>query len=203
MKRLKSIICSAGVVLAVAGVNSTAARADIVVDVYEYAGKPTIGTDANATTLGNILAAGPANYTHYEFTYTGLNNIVWVAGAGTANLGSDFVNVADITSFSGGFAAQNAFLASTLSNSGDSKTAFFDIHGLISGTILSGVVTHDDGATFIIGGTTQFSQAPETNSEDGIVGPGTYAGTPFNLYYVEGNGPPAVLEVKLNGTNLT
>src|SRR5260221_9534754 len=195
MKRLKSIICSAGVVLAVAGVNSTAARADIVVDVYEYAGKPTIGTDANATTLGNILAAGPANYTHYEFTYTGLNNIVWVAGAGTANLGSDFVNVADITSFSGGFAAQNAFLASTLSNSGDSKTAFFDIHGLISGTILSGVVTHDDGATFIIGGTTHFNPAPQKKFAGRLRWTRAYRGTPFNLFFLEAKRLPAVPRV--------
>jgi hypothetical protein len=203
MMQFKYVILSAGVALAVAGAASTAARADVVVDVYEYAGN-VLGTDANAATLGNILAAGPAHFTQYEFTYTGLNDIVWNNGPGSSNTGASFVNAADITSFVGGPAVEAAFLASTLSVPGDAQTAFFNIHGLLTGTLLSGSqISHDDGVTFIVGGTTLVNQAPETNNEIGLVTPGTFNGAAFNLYYVEGNGAPAILDVKLNASRLT
>ena len=208
MKQFKWIGLSAAVGLVIAGATSSAARADVVVDVYEYAGN-VLGTNANAATLSTILAAGPANYTKYEFTYSGLNAIQWSnfnsqTGPNTA---AEFLggNVANITSFVGGPAAEAAFLASTLSVKGDAQTALFDIHGLISGTILSpgSTVTHDDGASFVIGGVTQFSNAPETNQAVDNVPAGTWAGAKFDLYYVEGNGAPAILDVHLAGANLT
>jgi hypothetical protein len=206
MKRFNSLILSAGVGLAFAGVVSSAARADVLVDVYEYAGT-ALGTNANAATLTNILAAGPANYTHYEFTYNDSNNlsINWANfGAQTGpNLASQFVNAGLITSFSGGPAAEAAFLASTLSVQGDAQTAFFNISGVLSGKILTpSSITHDDGATFILAGNTLVDNAPETNNATDPVAPGTYSGT-FNLYYVEGNGAPAVLDVNLRTENLT
>ena len=205
MKQFKYMVLSAGVALAVAGVTSTAARADVVVDVYEYAGN-ALGTDANAATLGNILAAGPGAYTQYEFTYTGLNDIHWlVSGDQTSpNLAGTFVTAANITNFVGGASAEAAFLASTLSVKGDQQTAFFNIHGLLSGTLLTGSqISHDDGATFIVGGNTLVDNAPETNDAVDTVAPGTYSAAAFNLYYVEGNGAPAVLDVQLKGANLT
>jgi hypothetical protein len=205
MKHFKYLAFSAGVALAVASATSTVARADVVVDVYEYAGN-VLGTNADQPTLSNILAH-PGSYTQYEFTYNSLNNIIWQNSGGQTgpNLASQFVTAADITSFSGGLAAETAFLASTLSVKGDAQTAFFDIHGLLSGTITSpgSTVSHDDGATFVIGGITQFSNAPETNNAVDNVPGGTFSGAKFDLYYVEGNGAPAVLDVRLAGSNLT
>jgi hypothetical protein len=205
MKQFKYMALSAGVALAIAAATSTAARADVVVDVYEYAGN-VLGTNANAATLANILAAGPGAYTQYEFTYTGLNEINWVVNGDqtSANLAGTFVTAANITSFVGGNAAETAFLASTLSVAGDAQSAFFNIHGIITGTTLSGsIISHDDGATFIVGSNTLVDNAPETNDAVDPVASGTYSATPFNLYYVEGNGAPAVLEVRLLGGNFT
>jgi hypothetical protein len=216
MKHFKYLTFSAGVALAIAGAASSAARANpILVDVYEYAGN-ALGTAADAATLSNILA-NPGSYTHYQFTYTGLNDIAWQnfnAQTGP-NLASQFVNAGDIVNFTGGLAQETAFLNSTLSVPKDSQTAFFNISGLISGTILPGTaqpypalpigsfISHDDGATFVIGGVTQFSNAPETNDAIDLVPGGTFASAAFNLYYVEGNGAPAVLDVHLAGSNLT
>jgi len=205
MKQFKWLGLSAAVGLAVAGAASSAARADVVVDVYEYAGN-VLGTDANAATLGNVLAAGSSAYTHYEFTYTALNAITWANfdSQAQSNIASDFVIAANITSFVGGPAAQAAFLASTLSDQGDDKTALFNIHGFLSGSITAGSsISHDDGATFIVGGNTLVDNAPETNGAVDTVAPGTYSGAAFNLYYVEGNGAPSILDVHLNGANLT
>jgi PEP-CTERM motif-containing protein len=216
MTQFKWLALSAGVGLAIAGAVSSAARADVVVDVYEYAGNTVgLGTDASAATLTNILAH-PGSFTHYEFTYTALNDILWQNPGPQSgpNLASQFVNAADITSFSGGPAQETAFLGSTLSVKGDQQTAFFNISGFITGTITPGAnpppavptgsfISHDDGATFVIGGVTQFSNAPETNDAIDLVPGGTFAGAAFNLYYVEGNGAPSILDVHLAGANLT
>jgi hypothetical protein len=205
MIQFKWLTLSAGVGLAIAGAVSSTARADIVVDVYEYAGN-VLGTDANAATLGNILAAPPASYTHYEFTYNSLTNIQWAnfGDQTSPNQAGTFVNATNITSFVGGPAAEATFLASTLSVKGDAQTAFFNISGLLSGTLLTGSsISHDDGATFIVGGNTLVNNAPETNDAVDPVAPGTYSGATFNLYYVEGNGAPAVLDVNLKSANLT
>jgi hypothetical protein len=209
MKQFKWLVLSAGAGagLAVAGATSSTARADILVDVYEYAGN-SLGTDANATTLGNILAAAPASYTHYQFTYSDSGNlsINWSNGGGqtSPNLAGTFVNPLLITNFTGGPLVEAAFLASTLSVPGDAQTAFFNIQGVLSGQILTGSsISHDDGATFILGGNTLVNSAPETNDATDPVAPGTYSGASFNLYYVEGNGAPAVLDVNLRSANLT
>jgi hypothetical protein len=201
MKQFKWVVLSAGVGLAIAGATSSAARADILVDVYEYAGN-VLGTDANQPTLSNILAH-PGSYTQYEFTYTSLNDIVWNTGVNQAspNLAGTFVNPADITSFTVG--SEAAFLASTLSVPGDAQTAFFNITGFLTGVVTGGTVSHDDGATFVIGATTQFSNAPETNDAVDNVPGGAFTSSPFDLYYVEGNGAPSILDVHLTGTFLT
>ena len=65
MKRFKWVVLSAGFGLAIAGTASTAARADVLVDVYEYAGN-VLGTNADKPTLANILAH-PGSYTQYTF----------------------------------------------------------------------------------------------------------------------------------------
>jgi hypothetical protein len=197
MTHFKYLSLSAGVALAIAGATSTAARADVLVDVYEYAGN-VLGTNADKPTLSNILAH-PGSYTQYQFTYTALNDVVWSNPGPQSgpNLAGTFVNVADITSFTVG--SEAAFLASTLSVQGDARTSFFNISGFVSGHITGGTVLHDDGSTFVIGGITQYSNAPETNAATDSVPGGTFSGALFNLYYVEGNGAPSVLDVHLTG----
>jgi hypothetical protein len=202
MKRFKSeFLAAAALGLACAVIASPGARADVLVDVYEYNGS-VLGTDANATTLTSILGG---TYTHYAFTYTGLNDIQWNNNNPQtgSNTGADFVNVADITGFAGGAAAEAAFLASVLSVKGDAQTAFFDVSGTLTGFVSNGIITHDDGTTFIIGSDTLVNNAPETSAAlDTFTINKTYADL-FNLYYVEGNGAPAILDVHINGQFVT
>jgi hypothetical protein len=175
MRQSKLMILSAGISMALSAETISAARADIFVDVYEYAGN-VLGTDADAPTLANILAH-PGSFTQYQFTYTALNDITWNNGGDqtSPNLAGTFINVADITSFVGGPATEAAFLATTLSVQGDAQTAFFDISGSITGIVVSGIVVHDDGASFVIGGVTKFNNPAETNNT-----PYTFPGGVFN-----------------------
>jgi hypothetical protein len=214
MKRFKSeFLAAAALGLACAVIASPGARADVLVDVYEYNGSnsgvnPVNATDANATTLAAILAAGPASYTHYAFTYTGLNAIQWNNNNPQtgSNTGADFINAAmqaNITGFAGGAAAEAAFLASTLSVKGDAQTTLFNVSGSLTGLVTNGLITHDDGATFIIGSDTLVNSAPETSAATNLFSPfKTYADL-FNLYYIEGNGAPSILDVTVNGAFVT
>jgi hypothetical protein len=105
MQQSKLMILSAGIGMALSPESTSAARADILVDVYEYAGN-ALGTNADKPTL--------------------------------------------------------------------------------------------NGASFVIGGITQFSNPAEANNVPDSVPGGTFNGAPFDLYYVEGNVSPSVLDVHLN-----
>lgn len=208
MKNIGSGIIATALGLALAGLWSPAARADVLVDVYIYNGS-TYGTLANATT--ETAAAAHAT-SHYQFTYNFLNNVQWDNtnpnnGLNTGlNTGGDFLGShltnGDITSWIIG--SQAAFNLQNLSVAGDSQTAFFKISGVVSGTVASGAIQHDDGASFIIGSDALVYSPFETSAAtDTFVSGKTYSNTPFNLYYVEGNGSPAILNVTVRGVDLT
>jgi hypothetical protein len=134
------------------------------------------------------------------FFYTGPVNWVYLGSQSGPNLVSTFLNVSDVTGFSspsGKFGSVAAFGASSLSDAGDSNSAFFSILG--AGTFSAGYVTHDDGATMYVdnfsnlvvnspGETTAVTNFFSTN-----FGPHEYLVT-----YVEGNGAPSVLQVATN-----
>jgi hypothetical protein len=179
---------------------STAARADILVDVFSYNGSVK-GTAADSATLAGL--SGP----QFEFTYTSLNDISWNNNnlQGGSNTGADFLGpagLANITGFNIGTLA--AFEALVLSTPGDATTAFFKISGSISGAITGGTILHDDGTTFSVASTFLVNNAPETSqTSDAFGASGPYTNAGFVLDYVEGNGSPAILDVKVNGVNLT
>jgi hypothetical protein len=191
-------------------VAASAARADVLVDLYIYNGS-VVGTNANAAT--SVAAAAAAVQT-YEFTYStmsggndiGLNAIQWNSGAGSTNTGSDFLGswISNITGFTQGTLA--GFENQVLSVAQDSTTAFFKISGQLSGSIQSGSqISHDDGLTFIVGSDTLINSPGETNNIPSDVSPvptQNYSGAPFDLYYVEGNGAPAVLNVDLHALDM-
>jgi len=210
MSRLKSQFLAAALGLASVGVFSSGARADLVtVDVYIYDGainsNHTLADAATAT-----YAATNATKT-YEFTYSNgaaasaLSNIQWDnTGAGTNTGGSFLGSLINDATFTTG--TKSDFINQTLSVAQDSTTAFFKISGFVSGLIKSGsAVTHDDGATFIIGSDTQVDSPTETSvvTTQFLTTPVSYSGALFDLYYVEGNGAPAVLDVNLNSPDLT
>jgi hypothetical protein len=202
MNRFKLLAISSGAGLACALMASTGALADVVVDVWAYNGS-SLGTNASVTTA----AALPATPT-YEFTYSSLNDIQWnnLNNQGGSNTGLDFFGAAGIGhigTFTIGTLA--AFESQVLSVPLDAQTAFFKITGTLTGTILSGSqITHDDGATFTVGSDTFVSSPGETSAATNTFGAGqTYNAAPFTLFYVEGNGAPAELDVRVNGANLT
>lgn len=209
MGRIKSQLLAAAIGLAAAGIMSSAARADILVDVYIYNGA-TYGTLANAQTAANAAANAS---THYQFTYTSLAAVQWADpapnnGSNTAlDTGADFLGNhlinGDITSWLVGSAA--SFAAQNLSTLGDENTTMFKISGLLTGVVLPGSsITHDDGVTFQIGNDLQIDSPLETIATPSLMAkPAAYNGTPFDLYYVAGNGSPSILQVDLRGANLT
>jgi len=200
MKQIKWLVLSAAAGLALI-VGSTGAGATIVVDVWSYNGS-SVGTAANGTTLAGLPATP-----NFEFTYSSLNDISWnnTNAQGGSNTGADFlgpVGLGHIGVFNIGTLA--GFSALELSNPGDSITAFFKISGTISGAITGGTIQHDDGATFNVASTFLVNNPAETSqTSDSFGASGPYTNAGFVLDYVEGNGSPAILDVKVNGLDLT
>jgi hypothetical protein len=204
MKRFNLPLLSAAVGLAVAGISASGAKADIyTVDVWSYAGSaPGSSTGANET--NPILNTAPT----YVFTYGAPIN--WsTPGPQTSpnNTGLDFIgstNFSNVTWISGD---ENAFKNNELSVPGDSTSAFFHIAATwtsSSSSLTSGNLTSDDGSTLIIGGTKLANMAAEQGAQtQNFSTSQVFNGAPLDLYYVEGNGAPAVLDFNISGGNLT
>jgi hypothetical protein len=162
------------------------ALASVQVTFFNYDGS-SIGTQANQ---GNAILGATADAT---FSYSGAIN--W-STSDPLNLVSDFLTIGDVSGFSspsGTYASIADFGAATLSVSGDTITSFFQISG--SGIFGSGSISHDDGATLYLDGSSTpiVNSAAETNDITN-----TFATTlglhTYVLDYVEGNGSPSVLE---------
>jgi hypothetical protein len=200
MKRIKGLVLSTAAALALS-FGSTGAHATILVDVWVYDGS-ALGTSASLSTLAS-LSATPT----FEFTYSSLNDIKWdnLSAQGSSNTGAQFLGVAGLNNI-GVFniGTQAAFEGTQLSTVGDSITTFFKITGTLNGTITGGAIQHDDGATFNVASSYLFYNPAETNAVTEILGvSGPYTNAGFVLTYVEGNGSPSVLNVQVNGLNLT
>jgi hypothetical protein len=210
MSRLKSHLIAAAFSVVAVGTMSSVALADLVtVDVYIYNG----AINGNHTLADAATAAYAATNatTTYEFTYSNgaassaLSNIQWDNTGASNNTGGSFLGslINDATFTIG---TKSNFINQTLSVAEDSQTAFFKISGFLSGLINPGsAITHDDGATLIIGSDTQVNSPTETSviTTQFLTTPASYSGALFDLYYVEGNGSPAVLKVDLRSPNLT
>jgi hypothetical protein len=202
MNRFNLPLLSAAVGLAIAGVSASGAKADIyTVDVWSYAGSaPGSSTSANAT--NPILNTAP----NYVFTYDAPIN--WsTPGPQTSpnNTGADFIgagNLGNVTWVSGN---ETAFMNNELSVPGDSTSAFFHIAATwTSSGLTSGNLSSDDGSTLFIGGTNLVNMAGEQNAQTQIFSTGqVFNGAALDLYYVEGNGAPSLLDLNISGGNLT
>lgn len=187
----------------------------VTVDVYIYDGA-AFGTNATAA---NAATAASHAVDHYEFTVaSGLNGISWNNTApqdpttppyntGGQFLGSDLLSVTFDSCAGCGTEAQ--FAAQTLSVPGNNDgsgggSAMFVLSGTAAGAILGGTITHDDGASFVWGNQTLMSSPGETTAVASSVSPAAFSTeTPFDLYYMEGNGSPSVLDVNLRTLSFT
>jgi hypothetical protein len=209
LSRIKLQLLAAAVSMVAVGAMSSGARADLVtVDVYIYNGAIN-GNHTNADAATSTYAAANASKT-YEFTYSNgaaasaLSNIQWDNTGSSLNTGGSFLGslINDATFTTG---TKSDFINQNLSVAQDFTTAFFKISGFVSGLINAGsAINHDDGTTLIIGSDTQVNSPQETSviTSQFLSTPASYSGALFDLYYVEGNGNPAVLQVNLNSPNL-
>ena len=131
--------------------------------------------------------------------------IDWITNRGT-NLVQDFLtkdgsvalpSISGFTSPSTNYATLASFLDASMSKGGDAYSAFFHITGTYdSASSYSGTIRHDDGASLYIdnGATQIFDSSPETVAitSNFVLPSGTHK---FDLYYVEGNGAPSVLNI--------
>ncbi len=207
MKRFNLPLLSAAVGLAIAGLSASGAKADIyTVDVWSYAGSAP-GSSTGADETNPVLSTAP----NYVFTYNN-STINWSTPGPQSSLnntGLDFIgsfNFANYVTWVSG--DENAFQNNELSTPTDTTTAFFHIAATwtSSGGLTSGSITSDDGSKLIIGGTTLVNMSAEQQANNPAAGFSTnasFAGAPLDLYYVEGNGAPAVLDFEISGGNLT
>ncbi|SHH49048.1 PEP-CTERM protein-sorting domain-containing protein [Bradyrhizobium erythrophlei] len=210
MGQFRPQLLAAAFSLVAVGMMSSGARADLVtVDVYIYDGAIN-GNHTQADAATAAYAAANATKT-YEFTYSNgsansaLSNIQWTNSGTNSNTGGNFLgSLINDATFTVG--TQSDFINQNLSSAQDSTTAFFKISGFVTGLINPGsAISHDDGATLIIGSDTQVNSPTETSdiTTQFLDTPTAYSGALFDLYYVEGNGPPAILDVNISSPNLT
>jgi len=144
----------------------------------------------------------PSRLPDASFTFTG--PIDWFVGGPqntgpSGNLIGAFITPnGAIANYSGtgAYASQAAFLGASLSDSGDSYSAFFQITGqYVSATTVSGNADHDDGASvYDYKGDAVLSSPGETSEiPGGFTLPAGFH--TFTVDYVEGNGAPSVLDI--------
>ncbi len=201
MKKFNSLVIATSICLAGVGGLSTAARAALMVDVWTF-DSSTPGFSTLADQNNPILGTNPT----YEFSYTGDVHWANTLPQGSSNTGKDFLganyNSGQVNWLQG---IQSNFETKDLSVQGDSTISFFHISGsYISPTPVNGNLSHDDGATLIIGGVTYVSSPNETFITTSPVFTVAGAANPvsLDLYYVEANGSPAVLDLELPGARL-
>lgn len=200
MKQFSSLIVAASICLAGVGGVSSAAHAALFVDVWTYNPFTTPGGSSLADSTNPILAAP----TTYQFQYTGAltwgNNVPQGSNTGADLLGTNYNNL-QVAWISG---LQTNFETLPLSTAGNQTISFFHIFGsYTSPTAVNGSLSHDDGATLNIGGVDYVHAPGETITDTQLF---TLAAYPspvnFDLYYVEAQGSPAVLNLKLDGGRL-
>jgi hypothetical protein len=171
----------------------TPAFADVSVHFWNYNnGGGNIG-DANqqADSSNPILATSP----NATFTYTG--PIDW-STSNSANLVSEFLNLGDVTNFnSATYASVTDFGNVSLSSAPFSTTSFFEITG--AGTFTGGSISHDDGASLYVDGSTVVDSAGPTSLDVSPFSGLSDTLHSYTLDYVEANGAPSVLTFTTTG----
>jgi hypothetical protein len=191
MRNSMSFATRMSLVAAALALSAASANAAVYnVEFWNYDGGGTFSSGTLADASNPILTTTPPTS---SFTYTGALNWQVTGSQGSPNLAGPFVT------FSGGtisnYTGIPTFLTTSLSSVGDSgpgSTSFFQVTG--SGTFSGGSITHDDGASVYLDGssTAIVSQPKETSAEVGtfVTTPGFHT---FTIDYVEGNGAPSQL----------
>jgi hypothetical protein len=188
--RFKSILVGA-VLAGVAASPALSSPITATVQYWNYNGT-VFGTQASESNLLITTVTPTAT-----FTFTG--DLNWSTAGGGTNTVGEFIgplaNV-EISGFSSATLTQAQFLAQTMSVPQDSVSSFFRFTSSVTGGAYGGTLTHDDGATLILGGVTLVNSPGETVANtDAFFAAGPFNNTQLILDYVEGNGAPAVLNL--------
>jgi hypothetical protein len=168
------------------------------VEFFSYNGGGTFSTLTQASEATYAALNGSSSsavFSHFTFTYTG--DLDWSTSSPTNTVGEFILGAGGtISGLTPG--DQAALLATNMSISGDSRTAFFRLTGTISSSgPFSGTITHDDGVTFMVGGNTLINSPGETPSDTDPFSTGAFGPSPFIIDYVEGNGAPSILNLSI------
>jgi hypothetical protein len=179
----------------VAGLASAPASAAVLVgtfDVTVWNGAPN-GVDAKNLATTTV----PTGLADAHFTYTGPLSWVDIEPQNTTpsgNLAKNFLTLGNISGFTSpnlSLASVTAFGNLSLSIAGDAYDTYFLITGTYAGP--NGTITHDDGATLGLNGSTVVASSGETSAiTNSFLNPGGNP-VPFVLNYVSANGAPSVL----------
>jgi len=195
MRNPLGFVARTSLVAAALALSAASANAAVYqVEFWNYDGGGTFSSGTQADAANPVLLTKPTAI----FTFTTPGSLNWqvTTPQGSPNLAGPFVLFSGgaISGYSGTI-TEAAFLTTSLSSVGDSgtgSTSFFQVKG--SGTFSGGSLTHDDGASLYLDGssTAIISQPVETSAELGTfttpLGPHT-----FTIDYVEGNGAPSQL----------
>jgi hypothetical protein len=159
---------------------------------------------ATAAQSNGVLATAPT----YQFTYNGPLDWFNTNPQGGSNTGFDLLNGNQALLTGPGV---SSFLATTLSDTsafGNHVATFIQFTGILSSSgPLSGTVTHDDGASLIVGGNSLLpaGDAGPTPQQVSVISDpaSSHVGDKFILDYIEYNGSPAEIGWNLNNPNLT
>lgn len=147
-------------------------------------------TDANQQALPTNPAAVAGNQI-YSGTYTGLVNFV-----GTTGTLGDFLNSAT-GSFSGALPA--AYLDQPVSSTPFAITTLIKFTFTLTDAI-TGTITHDDGFSIFAAGDTTTALVNSSAPTQPIDTPYALAAGTYDLWYVQANGLPAVLNFDVAST---
>jgi len=185
--------------LAFAGIGSATAN---VYHVVVWNGAPN---GVNSSTLAD-QAHTPTGAAFASFDFTSSlagGGIDWLAPGPqnttpAGNLFGTFLINGSVSNFSSGV-SQAMFLLTSMSIKGDAYASYFQITGQYFGAGTAGYltkITHDDGASLYVDGSTAFSSASETSAVTNSLTMTDAVGLhSFVLDYVEGNGSPSQLTI--------
>jgi hypothetical protein len=158
------------------------------------------GVNSSASATSTVPTGTPD--AHFTFNDPTNGQINWTnlaaQNTGPGNLFQDFLQIADITNFTSPnltYANLAAFGAATMSSAGTAVQTFIQLTTNYQSTgPVAGSVVHDDGASLYVNNVNIFSSPGLTAAMTSpFVLPG--GNNQIELYYVEANGSPSILNV--------
>lgn len=191
---LKKVLGASIVAIAMSSTPLLAATLSGVFEINVRNFADTTGDSSIVTQTNSAATEANVSAQAIDATVTWTGDIDFRLGSGSSSSTyiSDFFasGTGSLSNVSG---SEQTFLDNTLLSLGTYKvTTFFEIMGVFTGDVLSGMITHDDGVTLTGVNVTGGVDAPPTTEENTAF---TADAGAFSLFYAAANGNPSILEV--------